>query len=244
MAAQFSSLREGRAGEARVRLPLLAANQIQQAIIEGRYSPGDRLPIEKDLAEQLGVSRIVVREALKRLETLGLIKVRPGRDGGAFVQRPSTESINDALFSFLRMDGRDVSHVHELRRLLEPEIAALASERSTPLMLAELERALRREEVAVRDKHSFLSGMAFHGLLAQMTENPLLIVIGGLLTDITTSAHIWASFAVDQSLEEQLELVPDHQSILEAIRRRDPVRAKRLMVQHMERVIALETLER
>ena len=243
MATIFSPIRgvpgQGDGG----RLSLRVANQIQQAIIGGLYAPDERLPIEKELAEQLGVSRVVVREGLKRLETLGLIRVRPGRDGGAFVQRPSTQGINDALFSFLRMDGLEVANLHEMRRIFEPAIAGLAAERSTPLMIAEIERGIRREESAVRGKQSFVSGMAFHGLLAQMTGNPLLVLVAGLLTDITASAHIREMYAVDQSAEAQAELVHDHQAILGAMRSHNADEARKLMAQHITRVVALETVE-
>ena len=103
--------------------------QIKAMIAEGRLKSGDQLPPERDLAEKFLVSRTSVREALRALESLGLIEIRPGE--GTFVREVSVESLIQPLALVMASQREAMSELFEARRLLEPLIAGLAATRAT-----------------------------------------------------------------------------------------------------------------
>src|SRR2546427_6289572 len=114
--------------------------QIKAMIAEGRLKSGDQLPPERDLAEKFLVSRTSVREALRALESLGLIEIRPGE--GTFVREVSIESLIQPLALVMVSQREAIGELFEARRLLEPALAALAARRATPEELQEMHRIL------------------------------------------------------------------------------------------------------
>ena len=117
--------------------------QIRNLIDEGTLKPGDRLPSERELAEQLQVSRSSLREAMRTLELQGLVVSRPG--AGTFVSNDTNGSVADALTAYLA-DGKDaLKDVFEMRHILEPQMAALAAGRATPEDLQRLEQMLTQQ---------------------------------------------------------------------------------------------------
>ena len=114
--------------------------QIKAMIAEGRLKSGDRLPPERDLAEKFVVSRTSVREALRALESLGLVEIRPGE--GTFVREVSVEALIEPLALVMASQREAIGELFEARRLLEPAIAALAAGRATPEEIQEMERIL------------------------------------------------------------------------------------------------------
>src|SRR5215475_4210004 len=135
--------------------------QIKSMIAEGRLKSGDQLPPERDLAEKFVVSRTSVREALRALESLGLIEIRAGE--GTFVREVSVEALIEPLALVMLSQREAIGELFEARRLLEPAIAALAAERSTPDELHEMERILEEQakEVAA-GKTGLVQDAAFH----------------------------------------------------------------------------------
>ena len=103
--------------------------QVKALIAEGRLKSGDQLPPERDLAAQFKVSRTSVREALRTLESLGLIEIRPGE--GTFVREVSVESLIEPLAHVILSQREAVGELFEARRLLEPALAGLAARRAT-----------------------------------------------------------------------------------------------------------------
>src|SRR6267142_105801 len=104
--------------------------QVKQLIAEGRFKSGDRLPPERELAEKFVVSRTSVREALRALESLGLIDIRPGE--GTFVREVSIDALVGPLALLMTSQREAIGELFEARRVLEPAIAALAASRATP----------------------------------------------------------------------------------------------------------------
>ncbi|MEK8035520.1 MAG: GntR family transcriptional regulator [candidate division NC10 bacterium] len=117
--------------------------QVKQLIAEGKLKSGDRLPPERDLAEKFVVSRTSVREALRALESRGLIEIRAG--DGAFVRDISVETLIEPLALVILPHREAVGELFEARRLLEPAIATLAARRATPEEIAEMERILEAQ---------------------------------------------------------------------------------------------------
>src|SRR5581483_8960071 len=108
------------------------AEQLQAAIFAGKLKPGDRLPPERELVERFEASRASVREATRALELTGLIAVRPGAGGGAYVTVPNFDLLANALRTMLRANRFDASDLYQARLLLEPGIAEIAARLAEP----------------------------------------------------------------------------------------------------------------
>lgn len=208
--------------------------QVRALISEGRLKSGDQLPPERDLAAQFKVSRTSVREALRTLESLGLIEIRPGE--GTFVREGSVESLIEPLAHVILSQREAIGELFEARRLLEPAIAGLAARRATQDDLQEMERILEEQ---AKEVAAGLTGLAqdaaFHASIAASVRNRAITRIVNALMDLLT-----------QSREESLQTPgrptrshQDHRRILDAIRRRDEPGARRAMLDHLNAVEAL-----
>ncbi|MBI2526728.1 MAG: FadR family transcriptional regulator [Candidatus Rokubacteria bacterium] len=208
--------------------------QVKQLIGEGRLRSGDRLPPERELAEKFRVSRTSVREALRSLESRGLIEIRAGE--GAFVRDISVETLIEPLALVILPHREAVGELFEARRLIEPAIAGLAARRATAEELAEMERILEVQEKEVAQGRTGLAqDAAFHAALANSTHNRAITRIVSALVDLLT-----------QSREELLQTPGrptrshrDHARILEAIRNRDEPAAQQAVLDHL---VAVERL--
>ncbi|MFT4232216.1 MAG: FadR/GntR family transcriptional regulator [Leucobacter sp.] len=149
---------------------------LERLILEGELEPGERLPAERDLAEQLGVSRVSVREALRELENRGLIDRRPGR--GTIVLSPGEPSgaFDEAVAAMASLRP-ELHHIMELRAIVEPPIARITASRATPRDLAQLRELVEAMEVDVTKERYAELDRAFHQAIAQYTHNPLLALI-------------------------------------------------------------------
>src|SRR6201992_3385405 len=113
------------------RISEIIVDQIRLLMRQGQLKPGDRLPPERDLCERFGVSRVTVREALRMLESSGLVEIRVGARGGAFVTVPTTGHVGDGLTDMLTLSALTAADVTEVRLLLEVGIIPLVVERAT-----------------------------------------------------------------------------------------------------------------
>ncbi len=208
--------------------------QVKQLIADGKLKSGDQLPPERDLAEKFMVSRTSVREALRALQSRGLVEIRAGE--GAFVRDISVEMLIEPLALVILPHREAVGELFEARRLLEPAIAALAARRATREELAEMERILddQAKEVA-HGRTGVVQDTALHGAIANSAHNRAITRIVSALMDL-----------LSQSREESLHTPgrptrshEDHRRILEAIKQRDEVAAHRAMLDHL---IAVESL--
>ena len=186
--------------------------QVKQLIAEGRLKSGDRLPPERDLAEKFMVSRTSVREALRALQSRGLIDIRAGE--GAFVRDVSVETLIEPLALVILPHREAVGELFEARRLLEPAIAALAARRATREEISEMERILedQAKEVAA-GRTGMLQDTALHAAIANSAHNRAITRIVNALMDLLT-----------QSREESLHTPgrptrshQDHRRILAAV---------------------------
>jgi GntR family transcriptional repressor for pyruvate dehydrogenase complex len=151
-----------------------AADAVVRALIDGIragvVAPGERLPRAEEFAEAFGVSRLVVREALDQLRRAGVLTVRRGSGGGAFLA--SLDIPTELLTDRDELDRHDLRDLLEARRALETTCALLAGERATPESLAELEDLVRRLEQATDDPTAFIElDVHFHLRLAASAGN-------------------------------------------------------------------------
>lgn len=204
--------------------------QVEQLIIKGELRPGDRLPPERELARQFGVSRTVVREAVRSLVAKGLLEVRPG--SGTVVRSPSADAVAQSLMMFLRA-GRpefDCEKVLEIRRVLEVANAGFAAQRRTNEDLAEMERILRDASTLSYDRYRFAElDVAFHAAVARATHNELLSLLLDSVADILLT---WRQFSFDVPGTPERAFVY-HRAIYEQIQRGDAEGARRAMREHL-----------
>ena len=203
--------------------------QIKEMIGQGTLRPGDRLPAERALAEKFGVSRTTVREAIKVLAETGNLESRQG--AGTFVReivRP--DSVVADMFSRSKPDVRDV---FETRKMIEPEIAAIASGNALPDDIDRLEAILHEQEAAINAGRSGADcDQQFHELLAEMSGNQLLRELVSVLHDGLTETR-----AEDfQSKERQKASLVAHWAIVVAIKQGHGMQAERAMRDHLEEV--------
>ena len=208
--------------------------QVKQMIAEGRLKSGDQLPPERDLAEKFVVSRTSVREALRALESLGLVEIRPGE--GTFIREVSVEALIEPLALVMASQRGAIAELFEARRLLEPAIAALAAGRATPEELSEMERILEEQAKEIAAGNTGLAqDAAFHAAIGVAAHNAAITRIAHAIMDLLT-----------QSREESLNTPgrpqrshQDHCRILGAIRAHDERAAHQAMLDHLAAVESL-----
>jgi len=205
--------------------------QIHQLIKEGRLRARDQLPSERELAETFKVSRTSVREALRVLESQGLIVSRTGM--GNFVADLPVESLVGPLASLLIDERKALADVFEMRKLIEPQIAALAAERATRKDITQLKRILAKQTDAVsRGATGVEADAEFHFTIGRATRNQALQrLISGLMGLLSRSREESLQTAVRRKAS-----VDAHRRIIGAIEMHDKNRARVEMLRHIEEV--------
>jgi len=206
--------------------------QIEDAILKGTLKPGDQLPAERELAQQFGVSRTAVREAVKALREKGLVEAYSGR--GTFVTDGTSQAVRQSLDLMMKIGQPEGStHLAEVRAILEPEIAALAAIRAE-----EQDIAAMREAVAVMDRSrsdgdAFIEAdLDFHLSLAEAAANPLILSLIDSIVGLLREQRMRV-FKVKGGPERgQVH----HKRILEAVERRDSEKAREAMRAHLQQV--------
>jgi GntR family transcriptional regulator, transcriptional repressor for pyruvate dehydrogenase complex len=212
------------------RLSDQVAAQLQQLVVTHVLRPGEKIPSERELCETLGVSRTVVREAVRSLVVKGLLEVRQG--GGTVVRSPDNAIVTELMTMMLRAGPADVAfaHMHEVRRLLEIEIAGLAAERRTEDDLRNMEEQLRRMVLFEQEhEHWAAADLAFHTAIATATHNPLYPVLLNSIADMLMEVRLQAIRLAETPRVAQHY----HRVILENIQRSDVAGARRAMEQHL-----------
>lgn len=214
------------------REPTLAAtvaDGIERLILEGGIAAGSHLPSERMLAEQFRVSRTVVREAVRTVAARGLLRVRHG--SGTVVTAPPPDVVARSVSHYLR--AGEVEHVHEVRRMLELETAALAARGRTAQeveRLGELVEELRGDGGDAEAEALAAVDVEFHRTLAVATRNPFFSVLHDSLADVLLTVRRHAF-----SRPGSVELARSHHArILGAVAARDEEAAREAMRRHLE----------
>jgi GntR family transcriptional repressor for pyruvate dehydrogenase complex len=207
--------------------PAALAASLEERFVGSGAAPGAKLPSERDLARQLGVSRPIVREALRILVERGLVEVAPGR--GAFVRAPRTSDAARPLDAIYRRGQATTRDLIEARRMLEGEAARLAAERCAGGELEAIERLVDRLERERDPGAQARLDLAFHTLISRAARNPVLEAMFASLSGLVFE-HMLRSYA-DPSIGREAN--PYHRHVVEAIRRRDPDAAQQAMREHL-----------
>ena len=209
----------------------LVADYLVGEIGDRRLAPGDVLPTERELTETLRVGRSSVREALRMLESQGLIQ---NGDSGLFTVAEPSNQLNRSLDMLLHLKEADLGELYEIRRLLEGEFAALAAERHTKAQLAEMAAAIEEMRRSLEDEEAYIEAdLGFHVCIAEATGNRF-------------AAHMM--YAIREVLRRGLRAVFEsspgiparsiehHVGISAAIAAGRADEARRLMREHLSRV--------
>ena len=219
--------------------------QIEGLLERGELKPGDQLPPERQLADQLQVSRASVREALRSLELLGIVETRAG--GGTFVRRAQPDDLARPLTSFISR-GHTVADVIDVRGLIEPAVAERAAKNISATELAELREILGAQERKVSAGESYVDeDTRFHEVIGTAARNELLVTVLGVIWDVLRSSREeWLQ--TEKRAHASLEA---HRRILAALERRDPPAARAAAAEHITavgegilRLLATESLSR
>lgn len=207
--------------------------RIRALIVDGHMGPGDRLPTEAELSRQLEVSRTVLREAISRLETMGLVNVRGPR--GMFVGEPANlPSCVKLMRSAMAVSPRELVQFTEFRRAIECDAVRTAASRATAADLAELERLceeIRRDDLEYQE--AFRLDLLFHRKILELTANELMLNVMDVVREfVVASIAEGAPYQRDPETTYQ-----GHRAIVAAIRAGDPDAAERAMRTHLDKVI-------
>ena len=206
-------------------------NQIRQLIKEGRLRARDQLPSERELADTFKVSRTSVREALRALETQGLIVSRTG--AGNFVADLPVESLIGPLARLLIGEKRALADVFEMRKLIEPQIAALAAERASRKDISQLKRIVAKQADAVsRGETGVEADAELHLSISHATRNQALQkLVSGFMEMLSRSRE--ESLQTDK---RRASSIATHRRIISAIERHYRSKARSEMLRHIEQV--------
>jgi GntR family transcriptional repressor for pyruvate dehydrogenase complex len=204
------------------------AAELERSILSGRYAPGDRLPSERELSSQLGVSRGVVREALGRLTSLGLIQATVG--SGTRVAAPNTRQVTLGYQRLLSQPHYQLADLAAVRLPLETTIAALAAAHHTDAHLARLvgTQTILGDPNRSLEEH-IQADLDFHATLADATGNPLFQVILAPIQELLIESRRRTLGQFGAELAHR-----HHASILAAVQRRDADAASQTMRHHLE----------
>lgn len=182
----------------------LAAAELRRRIATGELAPGDRLPPEDGLMEEFDLARTTLREALRILESEGIITVQRGRRGGPRVTRPPIEHLARGLALHLQMEGTTLDDVDAARQVIEPALAASMARSCTEEGLNALEQAIAGAAAAAHagDRPAFgRAAAAVHGTLYEHGGNTTLALIARTLHEV---AEVYYRQAAEQASDEQL----------------------------------------
>jgi GntR family transcriptional repressor for pyruvate dehydrogenase complex len=205
--------------------------QIHRLIKTGRLKAGDKLPPERDLAQAFKVSRASVREAIRVLESAGLVKTHVG--DGTYVETGSIENLVKPLATVVAGGRESLMEIFAVRKMFEPHLAYLAAEKATGDEISELKRILGRQREKMGNR-ALVTAMdySFHLFLAKMAKSQVFLKL------YTTLAEL-----INQTREEFLQegdrpkkSIEGHEEILLAIEKRDPTLAKKAMSSHLRNI--------
>ena len=211
-------------------------DQIKSLITKGNLHPGDKLLSERELSEHLKVSRTSVREALRSLEMMGLLEIRPGE--GTYIRQANLNTIIEPLALMFLLEQDKARELMEVRKGLEVEAVGLAAERALPEDYDAMERALyEMEQDLITDDPGEKADLRFHFALAEASHNTMLIRLMNTVHDsmsqvLRTTRQLW----IANTAGTPLRLFEEHQSIYLAVKSKNKKIARQLMYDHLIKV--------
>jgi GntR family transcriptional repressor for pyruvate dehydrogenase complex len=208
--------------------------QIRLLMAGGALKPGDKLLPERELAERFQVSRASVREAMRALEMLGFVDIRPG--DGTFVRDSNTDDIIQPLAMFLAVEKSSLLEMFEIRRIFETASARMAAERATDEEVRQIKTTLIKMEEGLNLQDSEKGeefDTAFHYAVAEATHNALLIKLFRTISEDFSRSVSAARRHLFTAAHNPQKIVDQHNRIHDAIKNHDPQKAAQSMLEHL-----------
>ncbi|MCP4022855.1 MAG: FadR family transcriptional regulator [Desulfobacteraceae bacterium] len=203
---------------------------LKQSILDGRFKPGDKFPPEAQIAQKYNVSKVSAREALREMETEGLILKKRGIYGGSFVAEPGSKEMVDVVINSYLFGGITAVELADFRRILEPELAKLACQRRTEQDLEIMEKCIQEvEESIIREEPDQTKAFGFHRLIADACHNSFISALMEALVKVFQEV-----LAKTPDLETAKKDIEYNKVFLKCIRERDGKRAQKAMVDHFD----------
>jgi GntR family transcriptional repressor for pyruvate dehydrogenase complex len=217
--------------------------EIRDAILDGRLKDGRRLPTEKEMAGQFGVSVVTLREALRALEIFGLIEKRKGQGGGIYVSRMEKESIKTSLACYLSLQQLSTEHLLEVRSIIEPSVIRLVATKISADEIRELEENVSYCEKRIADAGPFLKdddffdldehSIEFHRILGRITHNPILSLTVDYVFDFLWDCE---KDVLMPDARFSIETAREHRAILDLLKAHNTEEAEKAMVLHLRTI--------
>jgi len=211
------------------------ANRIKASIFDGVYNTGDKLPSENDMAGMFGVSRVTVRQAVRILESSGILYTRQGIEGGIFVAEADETSVGSYLSDMLKLKRVTQSDLTLTRTIFEPDIAALVARVWQGEDLAAIYTNIEAAQAAMTggdlDRVRMLN-LHYHRLIGALTRNPVIIFTLNSVLDVLEENVL--KIKLDKEFVRN-EIV-EHEVIIAKIRLQNPRESRREMRKHIQRV--------
>jgi GntR family transcriptional repressor for pyruvate dehydrogenase complex len=203
--------------------------EVEQLMASGQLAPGQKLPPERQLADTLGVSRTVVREATHILTARGLLESRHGY--GTVVRQVNRDALVEPLGWLMQANSATLDDLHDVRSILEIEIVRLAAAQASEADIIKLSEIVTQMEQCQDDVVRFVAlDGDFHQALSETTHNPLLALLLDSVRDLMHEIRL----QVNRHPAVYKTVVPDHKAIMVAIAARDPEEAARAMQCHLD----------
>lgn len=215
-------------------------SEVRDALFGKRLSSGDFLGTENDLAARFGVSRMAARDALRTLQALGVVEIRPGKGGGARIAHGNPALFAEALAVQLELTGVTAAEIVDAQRAIECLAAELAATEATPAEHARLRELLSDARRTIKDAAAYTrSCRDFHLAIAECSHNRVLAV------QLVSLQHVpWPAENRTLTSKVAWRVLEAHERLLALLERRDPAGARALMNEHVLMIRARRTAER
>ena len=221
----------------KTRLSEMVGEQIKEAILTGRYKPGEKLPSEKSLCESFQVGRAVVRESLRSLESGGLISIKRGSAGGIFAKELEPNALTTTFEWMVGLNNVSLEELTTTRAAVEMAVFHTAKDHLSPKCLMELQESIDRAKKALEEGLHDQKNREFHLILARMTGNKLLTAVTVALLELM---HKF----VDQSgysYKRKKKFIEEHQQILDFLRKKKFEEAEMCFEKHIKDIACVFT---
>ena len=210
-------------------------DQIQNAILNNTFEPGNKLPTERELKEKFNTSRSTLREALRVLEQKGLIEIKTGVSGGIIVKKISTDPIMESLALLMKSGNISLEHLAEFRIKLEGNLVELATQRADDVDILAMKNLSKEAEIFIekQDWKGFLIiDRKMHTLFGKISRNPVFQFIQKTIHD---NIHNYYDQYLPMDKEIAKENLNDFQLIIKAIENKDSKKASKQIMDHVHR---------
>jgi len=203
---------------------------LKQSILDGQFKPGDKFPPEIEIAQQYKVSKVSAREALREMETEGLILKKRGIFGGSFVAEPGSEKMVQVVINSYLFGGITATDLAEFRRILEPGLAGLAAQQRTDEDLAAMTICILDIEKSIRaGQPDQTKALSFHRLIADACHNPFISALMEAIVKVFQQV-----LAKTPDLKTAKKDIQYNKRFLKCIEMRDGEKAQKAMAAHFD----------